>query len=254
MAFEIGRVPPGWEHPKEDGKFVPLLGKPHHEALVEWKEARDRYDKKHGRGAYERNGETAPEQCNLEFPKRGAFVPFTRGQASAFQVYEDTTEGTPVSPVFATKEAIAPWLVAERGLTAEVAAAFVEVESVPSAIELENGKKLYGFACAPVLLEARRLHAQSFAGQNGLSPSPRIRGRFVFLCVCPGCKGDGPRTEHDDRCGRTQHYASRMQTGGLTVEEATTLGWRRTEAGWACPFCSGNTEALRKVFDRAKAD
>lgn len=61
-------------------------------------------------------------------------------------------------------------------------------------------------------------------------------GRWVFRCSVPGC-------------GRQQGYAPADRGGGVTEEEAEHLGWRKIDKAWVCPFCNGNTDNLRKVFD-----
>lgn len=50
-------------------------------------------------------------------------------------------------------------------------------------------------------------------------------------------------------CGRIQRYAPENVSGGCTVEEAEAIGWRMIDGKWVCPFCCGNTDALRKIFN-----
>lgn len=71
--------------------------------------------------------------------------------------------------------------------------------------------------------------------------------RYAFVCGCQGCKGCTglPLAA----CGREQGYAPAWLPGGVTVVEATALGWKRTERWWLCPFCSGNEEMLRKFWN-----
>jgi hypothetical protein len=56
----------------------------------------------------------------------------------------------------------------------------------------------------------------------------RTRSGFAFRC----------------ECGRQQSYAPPDVSGGVTVAEAKSLGWRRAEGGpWTCPFCTGAATA-----------
>ena len=71
------------------------------------------------------------------------------------QVYEDTTEGTPISPVLASKEDVVAWLVREA-IRPEDAAAFVEIGSVPTKVTFADGTQLRGFATAALILKGRR--------------------------------------------------------------------------------------------------
>ena len=41
----------------------------------------------------------------------------------------------------------------------------------------------------------------------------------------------------------------RGQSGHNVGEEAVeAIGWRKIDGKWSCPFCTGNTENLKKVF------
>jgi hypothetical protein len=51
------------------------------------------------------------------------------------------------------------------------------------------------------------------------------------------------------KCGRTQRVVEADQPGGVTPKEAEHLGWRQIGGRWECPFCTGNTSNLRKMFD-----
>lgn len=54
-----------------------------------------------------------------------------------------------------------------------------------------------------------------------------------------------------NQCDRKQSYAPADERGGVTMEEAQTVGWRKVsvEDYWLCPFCSGNEDKLREVFN-----
>ena len=51
-------------------------------------------------------------------------------------------------------------------------------------------------------------------------------------------------------CGRKQSYAPKDVSGGVTEEEAHSVGWVKTDTGWLCPFCSGRSSWLKKVFGK----
>lgn len=53
-------------------------------------------------------------------------------EATAFQVYETVSEGTPVSPVFPAEQDLIDWLTHTQGMSEEGAKRFVEMGSVPS--------------------------------------------------------------------------------------------------------------------------
>lgn len=74
---------------------------------------------------------------------------WTPEEAVGYQVYEDVSEGTPVSPVFQTTDELITWLTGPRGgpndpwsncgQTLKAARAFVEHGSVPSMIIVQGG-------------------------------------------------------------------------------------------------------------------
>ena len=63
-------------------------------------------------------------------------------QKSCFQVYQNVSEGTPVSPIFRTKEDLCKWMVAQ-GESPEAAAAFLEMGHAPSLV-VSNGGTMSG--------------------------------------------------------------------------------------------------------------
>lgn len=50
-------------------------------------------------------------------------------------------------------------------------------------------------------------------------------------------------------CGRSQTIVPADAGGGCTEAEAESVGWVRALDAWVCPFCAGNVEKLRRVFD-----
>ena len=124
MGREVRRVPANWEHPKEwrygRHDFIPF----HDRSILKYYEA----------------GEDPPEESE--------FMPDWKDEERThYQMYEDTTEGTPISPVMATPEELARWL-ADNGAssfgrstaTYEQWLGMIEVGCAPSLVfDAKNG-------------------------------------------------------------------------------------------------------------------
>ena len=54
-------------------------------------------------------------------------------------------------------------------------------------------------------------------------------------------------------CGRKQIYKPKDESGGITIKEAESVGWRKIKNKWKCPFCCDNTDALFRVFNKSSA-
>jgi hypothetical protein len=117
MGREIRRVPPDWKHPtRNNGSGLqPLFDKAYEPAAKEWAEACALWERgehpdqllypdqsvscKHW---WEWDGNPPDkEYCRPDWPAE---------TITAYQVYETVSEGTPVSPVFATEEEMITWL------------------------------------------------------------------------------------------------------------------------------------------------
>lgn len=115
MGREIRRVPPHWEHPRDDGKFRPILNQRFADAAAEWKKNYAAWE----RG--ERPDYCTGESATLEFWEwhggppdgRETYLPYDEAEATWFQVYETVSEGTPCTPPFATETELVDHLVAE---------------------------------------------------------------------------------------------------------------------------------------------
>ncbi len=104
MGREIRMVPRGWKHPKDrDGKYIPLLKQSFSQADAKCDSALecDSYTEWNGR-------RPSPDEYMPVFPE---------GTATMLMMYEDTSEGTPISPAFETPEELAHWL-ADTGASA----------------------------------------------------------------------------------------------------------------------------------------
>jgi hypothetical protein len=146
MGREIRQVPLDWEHPKnERGHFRPLYDRTHEEALKEWNEEREAFNAKrpilHNGEPYEGTFEERHGEVPDPLYYRPAF-PTTDG----FQIYETVSEGTPVSPVFKTRDELRDWLI-KQGTSPEAAKNFAEDGWVPSMV-VGRGKIVSGYECA----------------------------------------------------------------------------------------------------------
>src|SRR5262245_47231794 len=135
MGREVRRVPALWEHPKDSsGHFVPLMGDSYSERLSRWYLDLDRFARgmwaPGDDGKEEPHGKKLPEnatpsqiviafqQWDGERPDERDYMPdWPEAERTHFQMYENTTEGTPISPVMDSPESLARWL-ADNGASA----------------------------------------------------------------------------------------------------------------------------------------
>lgn len=121
MGREVRRVPANWQHPKNDkGRYVPLFdGAKFEERLASYdKEAQkwaDGFRLDYYTGSWIPLGEE--QKCLTysslvgERPDPKDYMPIWNDEERThFMMYEDTSEGTPISPAFATTEELAWWL------------------------------------------------------------------------------------------------------------------------------------------------
>jgi hypothetical protein len=167
MGREIRRVPPNWEHPKKDFpnhrlgrmemKYQPLRDRPFGPAMDEWYAAWKKWE------AGDRDGCDDPNMTFWEWgngpPDPEYYRPaWDESTAAWYQVYETVSEGTPVTPPFATKEELIDYLVnhgdfwdqsrvadgrhpAPAGWSRIDAEAFVKNEWAPSMeVRISNGQ------------------------------------------------------------------------------------------------------------------
>jgi hypothetical protein len=116
MSREIRRVPPSWQHPKDgDGNYIPLHDESYAAAASTWVHDciawatgthPDLIQSPELKTSYPFYWEWADYPPDAE-QYRPHWLP---DEASAYQVYENVTEGTPVSPVFTTRESLDQWL------------------------------------------------------------------------------------------------------------------------------------------------
>jgi hypothetical protein len=161
MGREIRRVPADWEHPKvtkfnpfrmrEEESFQPLNDRPFVEAAREWMDAAIAWDNGTDPDCAEHKA-AHPfywQWSNLP-PDPAYYRPEWTSEPLHYQVYETVSEGTPVTPHFATKAELIDYLVEygdewdqkrtaygrqeSAGWSRENATAFVEREWAPSMI------------------------------------------------------------------------------------------------------------------------
>ena len=117
MGCEIRRVPPGWEHPRytEDttkrpdviGEYRPLHDKDYGTARAGWLDELQLWlaGKHPSQGDEDFWEYTSPPDRTYYRERK-----WTPEEATHFQVYETVSEGTPITPAFATKEQLAAHL------------------------------------------------------------------------------------------------------------------------------------------------
>ena len=119
MGREIRRVPPNWEHPKrENGSYQPMFDASASNRFTEWLEDFDRFKREEIKEVCENYGydERDPYAVFCEYsggpPDHEYYRPhWELAEATWLQVYETVSEGTPVSPAFATEEELVDYLV-----------------------------------------------------------------------------------------------------------------------------------------------
>jgi hypothetical protein len=118
MGREIRRVPPRWDHPTIDhygrAEFQPMYDKTLADAMGEWLAD---FDRIRAGGMTDDEREYYPLgladwMADYPPPAPSYYRPWADADATWLQVWETVSEGTPVSPPFATKEELAAYLAA----------------------------------------------------------------------------------------------------------------------------------------------
>jgi len=120
MGREIRRVPPDWDHPlcttanaphpSHVGKFMLLYDNDYETAAEEWLRELDLWKK----GEHPRQSKSCKYFWEYSSPPDESFHrkrKWTVGEATHYQIYETVSEGTPVSPVFASLEDMIEWMI-----------------------------------------------------------------------------------------------------------------------------------------------
>ena len=126
MGREIRRVPANWQHPKTErlnyltGRmeecFQALYDRPYIEALAEWLKEHEAWERGEHEGQIKHGHTKAkyPHYANYggNAPSMEYYRPNWKPEEMTWwQVYETVSEGTPVSPPFATREELVEYLV-----------------------------------------------------------------------------------------------------------------------------------------------
>ena len=121
MGREVRRVPADWEHPKDEmtGRYKPLYASGWAERAKEWDEEREKWERGEFPSYTSEESRSMPyDQYSGRRPYSGDYMPdWPVEQRTHFMMYEDTSDGTPISPAFATPEELARWL-ADTGASA----------------------------------------------------------------------------------------------------------------------------------------
>lgn len=115
MGREVRRVPANWQHPKDEltGRYRPLFGGDWAELAREWDEARAKWERGEFPDYASDESKAMPyDQWSGRRPYSEDYMPrWSAEEATHLMMYETTSEGTPISPAFATPEELARWLV-----------------------------------------------------------------------------------------------------------------------------------------------
>ena len=134
MGREIRMVPPDWEHPKDfEGHYKPLYDRSYQKVAEKWQQDYLDFlkDPEEQAKAVEDGYPFFWEWDGMP-PDREYYRPdWPGGTATAYQIYETVSEGTPVSPVFDTEPEIVTWLI-EQGHSEYAASEFVKQKWAPS--------------------------------------------------------------------------------------------------------------------------
>ena len=110
MSREIRRVPPHWEHPKDDrGQYRPMYQKSYKKAAEEWLSNAILWSQ--GKHPEQKPEYTYWWEWSSSPPDKEYYAPYEESETTWFQLYEDVSEGTPITPPFETKAELVDYLV-----------------------------------------------------------------------------------------------------------------------------------------------
>ena len=117
MGREVRKVPADWEHPKrDDGSYQPMYDADYETEAREWMEAAVLWSR--GEHPDQNDGCVFYWDWSGEPPDREYHRPaWTEESRTHLQMYETTSEGSPISPVMETAEELARWLADNNAST-----------------------------------------------------------------------------------------------------------------------------------------
>ena len=161
MGRVVRMVPADWQHPRdEEGRYRPLLGGAWSVEHADWLEARTQWEngfreKYFGEGerwvAKDADHTGTYTEYSGGIPNPDDYMPeWSDAERTHLMMYEDTSEGTPISPAFETPGELARWLAdnnasafGSSGASYEQWLATVKAGWAPSAVatggRLESG-------------------------------------------------------------------------------------------------------------------
>lgn len=139
MGREIRRVPPWWQHPIDaTGNYIPLFDRSYDEAVRDYKYELKLWED----GRHPSQHKYPDDTTGLSYedwigappdPRIHRQQSWTEDEATHVQLYENISEGTPASPMFATLEELGAWMI-EHGYSEEEVAKIKMVGRLPSGI------------------------------------------------------------------------------------------------------------------------
>ncbi len=148
MGREVRRVPADWVHPcrEDSNKLQPLYDEPFAVAAKRWKDDFLAWEAGYNSCTGCPRGEEDAEEYweySGDPPDRAYYRPdWPEETRTHYQMYETTSEGTPISPVIETPEELAQWLVDHN------ASAFAsQTASYEAWLRVAKG----GYACSAVM-------------------------------------------------------------------------------------------------------
>jgi hypothetical protein len=139
LGREIRRVPPCWQHPIDaTGNHIPLFDRSYDEAVRDYEYELNLWADGRHPSQYKYPDDTAglsyAEWCGQPpTPQIYRKQSWTEDDATHVQLYENISEGTPASPVFATLQELGVWMI-EHGYSQAEVAKIVLVGKLPSGI------------------------------------------------------------------------------------------------------------------------
>lgn len=159
MGRELRMVVPNWEHPKrDDGRYEPKLNESYKEAITEWIKNHQLWEE--GKHPDQLDGSGKKYRYYAEWygnpPDPEYYIPdWKLEERTWYQVYETVSEGTPVTPPFATKQELIEYLVENGDFWDQ---------------KRRKEDRGYGMPCAPWSRKA----AEQFVNETGWAMSGMI--------------------------------------------------------------------------------